>query len=505
MSWAKGKTKTPESAPWVKSFKADIDRWREHPAAFVREVFGVEPDAWQTDVLEAFPRCPRMAMKAAKGPGKSCCLAWIAWNFLVTRPFPKVAATSITGKTLADTLWAEMAKWQHRSPMLQACFEWQQSRIFNKEYPETWFMTARAWSASANSEQQADTLAGLHADYILFLLDEAGGIPDSVMATAEAALSSPIEGHLIISGNPTHLEGPLYRACTTEKRLWHVVEITGDPNDPKRSPRISVQWAKEQIEKYGADSPWVMVNVFGRFPAASLNALVGPEDISAAQARVYQERDFARSPKILGVDVARFGDDKSIIFPRQGLVAFKPTVMRGVDGIQGAGRVSRLWEDWDADACMVDDTGGYGAAWIDCLKTLGRVAVPVPFAGKPRDPRYFNKRAEMYFELAKWIKQDGGSIPSIPELAAALTTTTYSFRGDKLLIEPKDTVKERLGYSPDEADALAITFAEPIKARERFPVVAGSRHVVEYDPFREVNKPAQVSRHQSNYDPFSQM
>ncbi|MFI5001054.1 MAG: hypothetical protein ACHQK9_14345, partial [Reyranellales bacterium] len=97
-------------------------RWKEDPCGFVREVFGATPDPWQDEVLKAFPHCQRLVMKACKGPGKTTVEAWLAWNFLLTRPEPKVAATSITADNLADNLWAEMAKWQARSPLLKAAF-----------------------------------------------------------------------------------------------------------------------------------------------------------------------------------------------------------------------------------------------------------------------------------------------------------------------------------------------------------------------------------------------
>ena len=119
-----------------------LERWGANPKAFVRNVFGVRPDAWQDDVLEAFPSQPRLAMKACKGPGKTAVLAWLAWYFLMTRPDPKIAATSVSGDNLADNLWAEMAKWQARSPLLTAAFEWTKTRIFHRERPETWWMSA---------------------------------------------------------------------------------------------------------------------------------------------------------------------------------------------------------------------------------------------------------------------------------------------------------------------------------------------------------------------------
>jgi hypothetical protein len=456
--------------------------WREHPGRFVRDVFGVTPDPWQDEVLAAFPHRKRLAMKACKGPGKTAVQAWLAWNFLLTRPAPKVAATSITRDNLLDNLWAEMAKWQQRSPLLSAIFEWNKTRIFARENPELWWMSARSWTRSADAAQMGETLAGLHADYILFILDESGGIPDAVMASAEAALSSCVEGHIVQAGNPTHLEGPLWRACTSERALWHVTEITADPDDPRRATRVSAEWAREQIQKYGRDNPWVLINVFGRFPPGSLNTLIGPDACAEAMRRTYRQEDIAASARILGVDVARFGDDQSVIFPRQGLVAFAPQRLRSVDGVQGAGAVARKAKDWRADAIFVDDTGGWGASWIDNLRRLGHAPVGVGFAASPMDPRYENKRAEMYFEAVDWIK-NGGALPGdVPQLVAALSQTTYSFRGDRLLLEPKDQVKLRLGFSPDEADAFALTFAQPVLASARFQSLGTGWTIHEYDP-----------------------
>lgn len=469
----------------VSAAATQLRRWREDPCAFVREVFGATPDAWQAEVLSAFPHSQRQAMKACKGPGKTTVEAWLAWNFLLTRPHPKIAATSITKENLADNLWTEMAKWQQRSDILKAAFDWTKTRIMARDHPETWWMSARSWARSADAEQQANTLAGLHADYIMFILDESGGIPDAVMVSADAALSSCIEGHILQAGNPTHLEGPLYRACTTERRLWHITEITGDPDDPRRSPRVKVEWARQQIEKYGKDNPWVLVNVFGRFPPASVNTLIGIEEVTQAMAREYRADEVRGMARVLGVDVALYGDDSSVICPRQGLICFPMIQLRNVDGPTGAGAVARKWQDFEADACFVDNTGGFGSSWIDQLRLLNRQAIPVHFAGEPLDQRYYNKRAEMYFEAVAWIKA-GGWLPNIPELGAALSRTTYTFKGDRLLLEDKAQVKEKLGYSPDHADAFALTFAFPVTAAQHeHPAWVKPKHQIDYNPYAE--------------------
>jgi hypothetical protein len=468
---------------------ARLRHWREDPVAFVREQFQIEPDLWQADVLRAFPTSMRLAMKACKGPGKTAVLAWLAWNFLLTRPHPKVIATSITSDNLADGLWSEMAKWQNKSPLLKSEFTWHKESITYNQFPETWFMVARTWPRTANPAQQADTLAGKHADYMLFLLDEAGGIPDAVMAAADAGLAnarvgSGKEAHIVIAGNPTHLEGPLYKACTSAASLWHVTEITSDPDDPKRSPRVSVEWAREQIATYGRDNPWVLVNVFGRFPPSSLNSLLGPDEVRDAMARKLQPTDYESQAKVLGVDVAREGDDRSVIFPRWGLRALEPIVLRNSDSIQGAGAVASKWRDWQADGCFIDNTGGFGGGWLDQIRTLGYSPVGVHFAGQPTDMRYFNKRAEMHFLLAQWVKE-GGALPSDPLLAEELTAPTYAFKGDRFMIEPKDTIKAKIQRSPDLADALALTFAHPVFKPHPMDGLRRQRKERVYDMFAE--------------------
>lgn len=472
-----------------------LREWRENPVQFVRECFQVEPDPWQIEALMAFAKDQRIAMKSSKGPGKTCLLAWCALNFLLTRPHPKMAATSITKDNLTDNLWPEIAKWMKKCKLLEETFVWTKTRIFAKDHPETWWLSARTWPKSADSTQQADTLAGLHADYLLFILDEVGGIPDAVMAAAEAGLATGIETKILMAGNPTHLEGPLYRACTQERHLWTVIEITSDPDDPRRSPRVSTKWAKEQIEKYGRDNPWVLVNVFGKFPPSSINTLLGPDVVRAAMQRGYTEDIFSWAQKRLGIDVARYGDDRTVLFPRQGLVASRPEVMRHIRdsavSVEIANRVLKARKDWGSELELIDTTGGWGKGCYDVLLSAGANPIGVEFHLKAIDPRYKNKRSEMWDLMCRWIL-DGGALPNIPELVPELTVPTYCYVGGQMLIEPKDQIKERLGFSPDLADALALTFAMPdlpkrdaISQRLFGDHSDGAGFKSDYDPFAE--------------------
>lgn len=466
---------------------ANIKKWLNDPVAFVREVFKAEPDEWQKDALEDFRKTQRISMKASKGVGKSTTLSWMIWNFLLTRPHPKVAVTSISGDNLADGLWSELSLWYGKSPMLQAMFTVTKTKIFAKEFPETWFCSARNWSKSADKSQQALTLAGLHADFILFVIDEVGGIPDSIVATAEAALAGGKESKLVMAGNTVMANGPLWRSATSERHLWKVVTINADPDNPKRSPRVSMQWAKEQIEKYGRDSDYVKVNVFGEFPSQSINALLGPEEVEAAMARTYRTEDFEHAQKRLGVDVARFGDDDTVIFPRQGLMAYKPVIMKGARSNEIAARIMEAKRRWNSEVELVDGTGGYGSGVIDALIQGGNAPFEIHFSSKATDSRFFNKRSEMWFLMAEWIKR-GGAIPKMPELIKELTTPEYFYHNGKLRVEEKDSIKERLGHSPDLADALALTFSLP-----EMPTRLG-----EYGILQDMQ-----SGHKSEWDPFA--
>ncbi len=459
--------------------------WADKPQVFVRDLFGVTPDPWQDKALAQFPTSPRMAFKACAGPGKTAVLAWLGLNFLVTRHHPMIGATSISGANLKTNLWAELARWHARAPLLQHCFEHTKTEMFSKEHPKTWKIEARTWAADADASQVGNALAGVHAPYVMWLLDETGDYPDSVMPVCEGIFAgNPIEAHIIQAGNPTRLGGPLYHACTKARSVWNVIEITADPDDPNRTSRVSVEFAREQIAQYGRDNPWVLVRIFGQFPPSSFNALLGPDDVAAAMRRKYQEHDIQQSARILGVDVAREGDDASVIFPRQGLVAFNPHVMRNVTSLIGAAQVARVWQDWNVDATFVDNTGGFGAGWIDQLAVLNRSAIPVGFAEKALDKRYFNRRAEMYFNMANWVKA-GGALPDVADLVAELTATTYTFKGDALLLEPKDIIKEKIGRSPDLADGLALTFAAPVIKRVNSPLpMVGQRGEI-YDAYAE--------------------
>ena len=421
-----------------------------------------------------------MVAVACKGPGKTALLAWLGLYFLATRPHCKVPCISITGGNLKDGLWAEFSKWMKRSPFMSAAFTWYAERVVNNEHPETWWISKRSWSPEADPKKQATDIAGLHEDYLLWLIDECSDMPQGVVDAALAALSSGVETRAVLMGNPTRTDGPLYRACMTEGApKWHVTHITGDPDDPARSPRIDIEEARAAIAEYGREDYAVMVNILGQFPKSAANQLIGTADVEASQERELQEAHYYREPKILGTDVARFGDDSSVVCPRQGKAVFKLEEFRGLDTHEVAEQVIKLGIAWGADGGFVDATG-LGSGTVDTMKARGFAHLGQAVHNSQRainSIKFFNKRAECYWLAADWIKRGGGALPKNDMLRAELCAHKYWYTKGRVVIEEKDDIKKRLGRSPDRADAFVLTFSGPIARRTQFVGVGPNREV----------------------------
>ncbi len=477
------------------SAQRNLKEWRENPKKFVWDQFKATPDKWQEDVLDAFASGDadkqRICLRACAGPGKSTVMVWCGWNFLscYAEPgeHPKGAAMSITAENLKNNMWAEFAKWQGRSAYLRDSFTWTSEKIYCNQYPETWFISARSFPKTANAEEQGRTLSGLHAKFVLYLIDESGDISPNVLRSADQGLSTkPAFGKIMQAGNPTSQSGCLYAAATILKNQWFTVRITGDPDDPKRSPRIDINWAKQQIAQYGRDNPWVMAYLLGEFPPGGINTLLGVEEVEGAMGKHLTEDQYDWAQKRLGVDVARFGDDRTILFPRQGLASFKWVEMRNARSNDIAARVLLARKNWEQEIDYVDGSGGWGSGVVDSLLLAKTSPREVNFGGKATDPRYFNKRSEMWFQMAEWIRR-GGALYQDTQLARELTTPTYTLHGGKFRLEEKEQIKSRLGFSPDIADACALTFADPDQPGiRRLPggyVIGGHQHEVVYDPY----------------------
>lgn len=219
------------------------------------------------------------------------------------------------------------------------------------------------------------------------------------------------------------------------------------------------------------------------FDAGAEDQLILMTDVEEAARRSSTPRDAFGSPVILGVDPARFGDDRTVIVRRQGVVCFEPVVMRDVDNMAVADAVIQQKERFKADAIFVDI--GQGAGVVDRLRQLGHTTIEVPFGGKATEPTlYYNRRSEMWAKMRDWLRA-GGSIPNDLGLKQELCAPLYTFDNQgRIKLESKDEIKKRLHeVSPDKADALALTFAAPVAApsieselRRRIPNLGNPAH-----------------------------
>lgn len=439
--------------------------WKRDPIRMVRDLFQAEPDRWQADALNAWadPAKTHIALSACAGPGKTVVEAWCGWNFLLCYSdglnHPNGYAVAITGDNLKDNLWKEMTKWYERCPALQHAFEITAERIRSRQFPGTWWITARSFPKTADPEALGRTLSGLHADAIAYFIDESGDMPTAVGRSAEQGLGNCKWGKIMQAGNPTSHSGMLYQATVQQAHRWYVIRITGDPDDTDRSPRIDVEWAREQIALYGRTNPWVMAFILGQFPPSSLNALLGDADLHAAMRRPLTLDLYQHAQKRIGCDPARFGDDATVLFPRQGRAAFTPVEMRGATGPEVAARWMQAKAKWGSEMDLVDATGGYGDSIIDQCRLAGVNLIDVNFSSRADNRKYFNKRSEMYFRAAEWVK-GGGILPNLPSIIGEATVATYWFEHGQFRVVEKAQMKKQLGgRSPDYWDAFCTTFA----------------------------------------------
>jgi len=440
--------------------------WQKKPKIFFRDVMDVTLDTWQEEVCELYMHNQRIAMVASKGPGKTGVLAFLGWHFFMTSHQPKIAALSVSKAHLMSNLWAELLKWRSQSKLLTISTTDGQQKIALVGHDGYSFIDARAFPQQADETQMASALAGLHANNVGFLIDEAGTIPDSVLATADAALaggeSNDKRARLIVTANPEEPRGMIYRASRgLSHQKWAVYNISGDPDDPKRATRVNIDWAKEQIKTYGRDDPWVMVNVLGQYPSVSTTRLITEEEINDSMRREIPDREVHNSQLRLGVDVARGGIDSTAMAPRRGLKAYPiERVPSNVHGPELAGKIAFMQQEKKIERIFVDNTGGYGSSVIDSLGMFPHMEVtPVVYNARAQDKRYYNKRTEMWVRMRDWIRK-GGALPNDPGLAEEILMPKITFHNGVFRLEEKEQIKERLKRSPDKADALAQTFAD---------------------------------------------
>lgn len=460
--------------------------WRLDPVRFALDELRFKPDPWQTQVLDRFsdPELWRLALVACKGPGKSALLSVLVWNFFVTRPNAKIAVTSITEDNLRDGLWSELKKWGNRSSYIKRTFKIGAGRIHLRNGdPDLWFISFRKWSKKASPEEQEETLAGLHGDYCMMVLDEAGGIPSAVLSAADGVLTTTgtlneetgvrRESKVIIAGNPTIPEGPLWDTLNDERGEWDVVQVTGDPDDPARAPRVGKEWALSQIRKHGLDSPWVQTNVFGQFPKKLTEGVVSVFDFTRAIGKTHNDagEPLRRGKRTIGVDVARRGKNRTVLMFRDGDFVEKIEIHegKGLDETKEIVREAHI--DWKSDETRIDDNG-VGGSVVDHL-TGATVSeheyldgiVPVNSCETAFSEYHLNLRSEMAAHVQERFRRGQISLPRNVRhttLQREATTIWFVFSkvGAKRRLVDKDEYSTKKTGSPDVYDALALAFSD---------------------------------------------
>lgn len=435
-----------------------ILQFRDRPADYVRCVFQVEPDDWQDRALRAIATEQRLAVASGHGVGKTALTSWLIHWFMSTRPDPQVVVTANTKNQLDSKTWRELAKWNQRA-INGAWFEHTATRFSLKDAPDTWFASAIPWT-----ENNSEAFAGTHEQHVLNLFDEASSIPDVIWDVVEGSMTTA-DAKWAAFGNPTRNTGRFRECWGRFRHRWTTMQV--DSRTAKQADKVQIQaW----IEDYGLDSDFVRVRVLGEFPNQSSNQFINGADVDAC--RSYKAEGFQAAPKILAADIARFGDDKSVVCKRQGRKVHPLTDWRGFDLMKSADKIAEEIDEFEPDATVVDETG-LGSGVVDRLRQLNYKVFGFNGGETPKDrDTYRNKRVEVWGLMREAIRQRV-ELPDDPELKQDLIGPEYGFTPtQQLLLERKEDMKKRGLASPDKGDALAMTYAVSPKAKRKKEAMA---------------------------------
>ena len=430
-----------------------VERWFDDPYAFVTECIGVTPTAQQAQALRAVEPGAHVSIRAGHGVGKTAFVSWVVLWFLFTRANAVVPCVGSSKDQLRDVLWAELALWVRKLPDdMQAELEIQAEKIVVGGV-KTHFAVARTARKEA-----PEALQGFHRENLMFVLDEASGVPDEVFEVAQGALTKK-NVISIMTGNPTRLSGEFYASHHKDRHLWKTFCFSSADSEI-----VDNDYVDRVARKYGKDSDVYRVRVEGKFPRAEADTFIHLEDVETARARRVTPRD--TDPIIWGVDPARFGDDETALCKRHGN---KITYIGGIrkrDTMEVAGWIANQAKKEKPHKIIVDEIG-IGAGVYDRLRELKFPVVSCNVQHKPKnDQEYARVRDEIWGNTRGAII-DGLDLCDDDELTGQLSSPKYKFdSAGRVVIESKDDMKKRGVDSPDRADALCMTFYQP---RKLFP------------------------------------
>ena len=435
------------------------------PERFVIEQLGAKPDPWQIKALRAFGRGDRLiAVRSCHGPGKTAIAAWLVCLMLTTRLPQKTVATAPTSSQLEGALVPEVKMWFGRLPEeVQNLFDVKAKGIYERmtRHGSESYFEARTSRADA-----PEALQGVHSDHVLLIGDEASGIPEAVFNAAAGSMSSQHAQTLLI-GNPVRTSGYFFEAFHRLADMWTKIHVSH-----RDSPRVTDEFVEQIRRIHGEDSAEYRVRCLGEFPNADDDTLIPYEWVRTAVGRDIVEAPGVR--RVWGVDVARFGDDRTVISERTPRRAHVVDHWKNADTMQTASRIKRLYDDavHRPESILVDDIG-MGSGVLDRLRQLGLPARGVNVAESAAMSEKFNRaRSELWWKCREWFQGMNVCLdePKTKDredpqeiLLAELVSVRYDYTSTgKIDIESKTELKKRIQKSPDFADSLVLTFAEDL-------------------------------------------
>jgi hypothetical protein len=417
------------------------------------------PDLWQADVLNEIsayckkiaagenPGPLRLAVASGHGIGKSALVAWIIGWFMSTRDNPQIVVTANTETQLLTKTWRTLSRW-HKQMVNAHWFEWTATKFAYKESPEDWYAAATPWS-----ENNPDAFAGTHDKNVLILFDESSNIADVIWGKVDGAMST--KGAMwICFGNPTRNTGRFYDCFHKYKDFWITRQI--DSRTAKHADKV---WVTQFLEQFKDDQDKINVQILGKFPSASTNQFISTDSVQKCMKHEAQGWEY--QPKVMGVDVARFGHNSSAICIRQGRKVQPIEILPKMDLMETAHHVAEAIRRERPSHTFVDGSG-IGAGVVDRLRQLGFSIVEVNGGNSSLNPRFLNKRAEMWAEMKEFLISLC-ELPPDDRLKTELTSVQYSFTDKgRIRLQRKEDIMDDYGFSPDRADALSMTFAYPI-------------------------------------------
>lgn len=415
------------------------------------------------------PEVFRMAVVSGRGIGKSALVAWIVLWSMSTGLGSSTIVSANTESQLKTRTWAELGKW-HTLAINGHWFK----RNSDSLKPDEWFDailrqelkidTAYYYAiAQLWSEDNPDAFAGIHNhNGITVIFDEASGIPSAISKVTEGFFTEPVDRRYWLKfSNGRRNTGDFFECFHKNRDEWRRYQI--DSRTVEGSDRAVYDAI---IRQYGEDSDEARVEVMGQFPRTGDRQLISRDIVQAAMARELFPDEGA--PLLMGVDVARGGDDHSVICFRKGRDARSIPVQRfkSPDTTQLVGRIIEAIERYQPDAVFID-SGGVGGPIVDQIAARRYRTIGVDFGSGAKEPdRYANKRTEIWDTMANWLSI--GCIPDDQLLLDDLTAVEYEYHQitNKKSLEPKKATKKRGFASPDMADALATTFASPVARRD---------------------------------------